>query len=138
MKLTTRSRYGLRTITYIACHDGGMTPTPLSEISEELKLSDAYLEQLLRLLKKKDLVSSVRGVKGGYVLSRPADQISVIEILNVLEGEFWLSDCAIAGDCPKGISNCATRLIINRMNEAIYKSLKGVSLQDLVDTTLAV
>lgn len=138
MKLTTRSRYGLRAITYIAKNEDQDRPTPLSELAGELILSDAYLEQLLRLLKKKDLVRSVRGVKGGYVLSRPAEEISVIEILNVLEGEFWLADCAISGDCPKGISNCSTRLVINKMNEAIYKSLEGVSLKDLVEINLAI
>lgn len=138
MKLTTKSRYGLRAMTYIAAHAQEGQPVPLSEIAEALILSEAYLEQLLRLLKKVPLVKAVRGVKGGYVPARDPKDITVMEMLNVLEGEFWLSDCAIAGDCPGGFSNCPTRILITRMNNAIYQSIENLTLADMVELSLAV
>ncbi|MDD7593675.1 MAG: Rrf2 family transcriptional regulator [Peptoniphilaceae bacterium] len=138
MKLTTRSRYGLRAMVYIAAHQTEETPVALSRIAEALALSEPYLEQLLRLLKKDQFVTSTRGVKGGYVLSRPAEEITVLDLLNTLEGEFWLSDCAVAGDCPGGFSNCPTRLVIHRMNRAIYDSISHLTLADMEQTWNAV
>lgn len=138
MKLTTRSRYGLRAMTYIASHAKDGQPVPLSEMADALVLSEAYLEQLLRILKKVSLVNTVRGVKGGYVPVRDPKEITVLEMLNALEGEFWLSDCAIAGDCPGGFTNCPTRIVITRMNKAIYESIAHLTLADMVELSLAV
>lgn len=125
-------------MVYIADHQSEDAPVSMSRIAEALMLSDAYLEQLLRLLKKDHFVTSTRGVKGGYVLARPAEEITVLELLNTLEGEFWLADCAVAGDCPAGFSNCPTRLVIHRMNHAIYESMKDLTLADMTQTWNAV
>lgn len=137
MKLTTRSRYGLRAMTYIAAN-GEKGPIPVTEIAESLDLSVDYLEQLVRVLKKNDFLESIRGVKGGYQLTRPADQIKVIDLLNALEGPLWLADCTQTGDCPAGNSNCPIRLLVRRMSDSIYSELEDESLQDMVDIYLAV
>ncbi len=138
LKLTTRSRYGLRVMVYIALHQGNHEPVPLSEISSSLMLSESYLEQLLRLLKHDGMIKSTRGVKGGYFLSRPAEEITVHEMLSSLEGKFWLSDCAVVGDCPGGFNNCPTRMILRRMNQAIYDSIDGLTLADMAELNEAV
>ncbi|MCI6157394.1 MAG: Rrf2 family transcriptional regulator [Peptoniphilaceae bacterium] len=132
MKLTTRSRYGLRAIVYVASQPKDSIVS-ITEISQELLLSESYLEQLFRLLRKDGFLKSIRGVNGGYVLAKPADQISVLELLNTLEGDFWLADCVVAGDCPGGRTNCATRYIMSKINEAIYSSVKDIYLSDLVE-----
>lgn len=137
MKLTTRSRYGLRAITYIAKHSGG-TPVPLSKIANELQLSDHYLEQLLRLLKKDGIIESVRGTQGGYLLAKPMKDITVTELLQSLEGPLWLSDCVQAGDCPNGMTNCATRMIISKLSEAIRQASLQITLADMIEHENAV
>lgn len=138
MKLTTRSRYGLRAMTYIAKQEREGRPVPLSEMADALLLSESYLEQLLRLLKRDHLVKSIRGAKGGYTTARDPKEITVLDMLNTLEGKFWLADCVKAGDCPGGFTNCPTRLVINRMNEAIYRSIEGLTLADMVEMSIAV
>ncbi len=137
MKLTTRSRYGLRAMTYIAANSG-TSPIPVTEVADALQLSVDYLEQLVRVLKKDHFLESVRGVKGGYQLTRPASEIMVIDLLNTLEGPMWLADCTQTGDCPAGNHNCPPRLLIRRMSKAIYQELKDETLQDMVDLYLAV
>lgn len=137
MKLTTRSRYGLRAMTYIAANSAA-SPIPVTEVADALQLSVDYLEQLVRVLKKDHFLESVRGVKGGYQLTRPASEIMVIDLLNTLEGPMWLADCTQTGDCPGGNHNCPTRLLIRRMSKAIYQELKDETLQDMVDLYLAV
>lgn len=125
-------------MVYIANHQENDRPVPLSEIAEALFLSEAYLEQLLRLLKKDHFVKSTRGVKGGYILARKPEEITAIDMLNTLEGEFWLSDCAVAGDCPGGFTNCPTRIVIRRMNEGIYQSIRDITLADMTERFNAV
>lgn len=132
MKLTTRSRYGLRAMVYIALNDDG-TPIALSQIATELELSDHYLEQLLRSLKNAGILESVRGAQGGYHLARPADRITVGDMLRVLEGPLWLSDCVHAGDCPGGRTECSTRMVICRMSEGVRSVVDSMTLADMVE-----
>ncbi len=124
-------------MTYIAANSGEI-PIPVTEVAEAMNLSVDYLEQLVRVLKKGNFLESLRGVKGGYQLTRPAKDIKVIDLLNTLEGPLWLADCTQTGDCPAGNQNCPTRLLIRRMSQAIYEELKDDTLQDMVDVYLAV
>ncbi len=137
MKLTTRSRYGLRAITYIAANDHEHAIS-ISELAKELKLSDHYLEQLLRILKNAGFVKSVRGVNGGYLLNKPAEQVTVYDLLNVLEGPMWLAECTVCGECPGGNTNCPTRLIMRRMSQAIEKVTRAENLKEMAELYKAV
>ncbi|WP_304262225.1 Rrf2 family transcriptional regulator [Kallipyga massiliensis] len=137
MKLTTRSRYGLRAMTYIAAK-AGEGPIPTTEIAESLNLSDNYLEQLLRTLKKDGFLRSIRGVKGGYELVQDPQDIMVLNLLKTLEGDLWLSDCTQCGECPGGNTNCPTRLIIRRMSRAIEEAVEGETLADMAEIYKAV
>lgn len=85
MKLSTKGKYGVKAMFELAMHEGA-GPVSLKLIAERQNLSEHYLEQLAAPLRKAGLVSSVRGAQGGYVLARPAAEISVGDILRVLEG----------------------------------------------------
>ena len=85
MKLSTKGRYGLRAIVDLA-RFSEEEPVSISSISAREDISEGYLEQLMALLKKAGLVKSIRGAAGGYVLARPAGQISVGDVLRALEG----------------------------------------------------
>lgn len=92
MKLTTRGRYGLRAMIDLAVHDSEGAVSAQS-IAERQDLSERYLEQLIRAMKKAGLVESIRGAGGGFRLARPADQISVGDVLRALEGSIDAVSC---------------------------------------------
>ncbi|MBR2188952.1 MAG: Rrf2 family transcriptional regulator [Eubacterium sp.] len=92
MKLTTRGRYGLRALIDLAVHEEAGAVSAQS-IAERQELSESYLEQLIRSMKKAGLVESVRGAGGGYHLARPASQISVGDVLRALEGSIDAVSC---------------------------------------------
>lgn len=85
MKLSTRARYGLKALIDLGLHSANEAIS-LQSIAERQDISTSYLEQLMAMLKKAGLVKSSRGAYGGYQLGKPADEISVGEVLRVLEG----------------------------------------------------
>ena len=127
MKLTTRTKYGLKMCFLIAVADGTV---PLSALSKQTGHSEKYLEQLLILLKKGGILASDRGALGGYRLARPAADISIKEILDALDDGFDLSECA-EGVCRDAY--CPNKRIFARLSDNINSTLSSVSLQDMVD-----
>ena len=93
MKLSTKGRYGLRAMIDLASHEeeGAVS---IASISERQNISESYLEQLVRPLRKAGFIESVRGAGGGYVLAKPADSISVGDVLRVLEGGLEAVTCS--------------------------------------------
>ena len=130
MKLSTRSRYGLRALCYMAEHeDKGYIS--LSEISTTLDLPESYLEQIIRILKKHGLVTSTRGPKGGYMLSKPTNQITVGQIIRVLEGQESFSGCMDDGThCDE---KCNAYYAFYKLDEAINNAIDSISLDTMVD-----
>jgi Rrf2 family protein len=86
MKLSTKGRYGLRAVVDLAIYSEDGTPVSIQSISQREQISESYLEQLVRKLRNADILISHRGAAGGYVLARPADEITVGEVLRALEG----------------------------------------------------
>ena len=93
MKLSTKGRYGLRELIDLAQYSGD-APVSITSISARQDISERYLEQLMSMLKKAGLVSSVRGAGGGYVLAKDIKEISVGDVLRALEGSLEPVDCA--------------------------------------------
>ena len=85
MRLSTRGRYGLKAMYQLAIHYGE-GPIPLKQIADKENLSENYLEQLVSQLRKEGLLTSVRGAQGGYMLAIPPREITVGNVLRVLEG----------------------------------------------------
>lgn len=134
MKLSTRGKYGLYAMLYLAqkAEEG---PQPLKSIAQ-LSLPDQYLEQLLGSLRKAGLVSTVRGAQGGYQLAKPAREITIGHIIEAMEGPLNLSECAVEEDpyqCPHS-KDCLARpvweFLTNRINSLLY----SISLQDMLDS----
>ncbi len=101
-KLSTGFKTGLRALTILA-RKGSKTPTPISEMTGELDLSDKYLEQLLMALRRAGLVRSMRGTNGGFLLAREATKITVLDIFTALQGPLAFCDCEskVCGDCVR-------------------------------------
>ncbi len=134
MILSTKGRYGVRAAFDLALHYGS-EPIPLKNISQRQNLSDPYLEQLIAILRKDGLVTSVRGAQGGYMLSRAPSEISVGDILRSLEGPMAPAECVLDDydkECIK-VDSCVTRMLWEKIMDSINSVINSISLQDMVD-----
>ena len=133
MKLSTRSRYGTRMMQDLAQHyEEG--PIQIGDIAKRQDISVKYLEQLIIPLKKVNFIKSVRGPKGGHMLAKPPEEITVGEIVKVLEGGIILSDCIDnPGECTRS-SSCLTRGIWEEATKAMYDKLNSITLSNMLET----
>src|SRR5438309_8477294 len=92
MMFSTKAEYGVRVMVELAKH-AGEEPVPLAEIAATDGLPLAYLEHLVARLRKAGLVSSKRGARGGYLLARPAAEITMAEVVEALEGAIAPIEC---------------------------------------------
>jgi len=133
MNISTRGRYGLRALLEVASISK-KGPVSIKDISKRQRMSVTYLEQIFHKLKNAGILKSVRGAKGGYILAKDEDKITVREIINVLDGPISISYC----DYPKlreksctGPKNCVSRILWKRLEDNIDKMLSNVTLADL-------
>jgi len=134
MRLSTKSRYGTRMLIDIAqnAHNG---PVSVAEIGSRTGISEKYMEKLIRRLKRAGLVTSKRGPKGGHLLAKPAEDISVGDIVRALEDCVVLKGCALGRDtcdtCTRLVS-CPTKTIWEQASDAMFKTLDSYTLQSLI------
>jgi Rrf2 family cysteine metabolism transcriptional repressor len=131
MRLSTRGRYGTRLMVDLAQHyaDG---PVPLAEIAKRQNLSAKYLEQLIILLKGAGLIRSVRGRRGGYMLTRKPEEISVGDIVETLEGKLSVVDCVLEPELCYRAAECPTRDIWVDITDMLKQQLFSLSLGDIL------
>ena len=131
MRLTTKGRYAVTAMLDLALHtDSG--PTSLAEISGRQDISLSYLEQLFAKLRRRDLVSSVRGPGGGYRLSRTSDAIFVAEIIDAVNETVDATGCGGTNDCQQG-EVCLTHHLWCDLSDQIHGFLSQISLANLVE-----
>ena len=131
MKLSTRSRYGTRMMLDLAQHYGE-SPIQIGEIARRQDISVKYLEQLIIPLKKANYIKSVRGPKGGHVLAKPPEKITVGEIVELLEGGINLADCIENPDTCDRSETCLTRGIWETATKAMSQELNSITLSDMI------
>ena len=134
MKISTKGRYGLRAMVDLGVYSAD-EPVSISSIAERQQISDSYLEQLFGKLKKAGLVLSIRGAQGGYQLARRPEEISVGEILRVLEGDLMSVTCG--GDEAENICHasdyCVTRYVWQKVHEGIISAVDHLLLSELIE-----
>lgn len=134
MKFSTRSEYGLRAMVVLAGIDDA-TPVSLRQIAALEQISEQYLEQIFIDLKKAELVQSIRGAYGGYLLSRDPADITVREILEVLEGPIFQCECLGKEDgqpsCSFKEEPCIVQVVWRRLQDGMDRILEGMNLKDL-------
>jgi Rrf2 family iron-sulfur cluster assembly transcriptional regulator len=131
MKLSTRSRYGTRLMLDMAqhYHDG---PIHLANVAKRQGISVKYLEQIIIPLKKADYIRSVRGPKGGHTLARAPEEITVGEIVALLEEGATFVECSDHdGSCERS-STCLTRRLWKEAARAMFDKLHAVTLADVI------
>lgn len=132
MKLSTRGRYGVRALLELAMgYKGG--PIPINKLAERQEISAKYLEQLLIPLKAAGLVNSVRGARGGYVLARDPQKITLYDIVSVLEGPVVVVDCVENPDYCDRVGGCVVHLLWDEMSTLMQNFLTSICLADLVE-----
>ena len=131
MKLSTRGRYGTRLMLELA-KNYGEGPISVSDISKNLNIPVKYLEQLIIPLKKAALVSSVRGPKGGHMLSRPAEEISLWQILTLLETKFSFVDCLADDGVCENVATCPIRPFWSEGFRGMRELFSETSLLDVL------
>lgn len=131
MKLSTKGRYGVKAMVDLAIHYGG-APVSIKTISQRQNISEYYLEQLFSPLRKAKLIKSIRGAQGGYILSKHPKDITVAEIMEILEGPIEISECIDGVPCDN-VDCCATRLLWKKIKNSIDEVMESVTLQDIVN-----
>jgi Rrf2 family protein len=133
MKLSTRGKYGVRAVFEIARHFG-KGPLTIKEIADRQGISFSYLEQILHRLGKAGVIESVRGPAGGYMLKRKPSELTIGDIVRVLEGPIALSHClepGVSGECQQ-TDDCVARMVWVKVGAKIDEVLDNISFEDLL------
>ena len=135
MKLSTRAEYGIRILVALARAEG-QGPHSLTAVARSEKLPHAYIEQLVRELRRAALVTATRGKAGGYQLARPAADISLAEAVRALDGPLLEMPCAGADNletCDRP-QDCSVHEVFSRVHDSLEETLSSMSLADVVAT----
>lgn len=137
MRLSTKSRYGLRALFDIA-YNAGPLPAQVQDISRRQQISPRYLEQIFQSLKRAGILKSKRGPQGGYILAKPLDKITVKDIVVATEGDMKLVDCNPGGKKKKVCDcsfegSCVTQTVWAEASEKLHELFGSISLQTLCD-----
>ena len=131
MKLSTRTRYGTRILLELA-RNSEKAPIQVSEIASHQDIPVKYLEQLIRVLKQADLVTSVRGAKGGHMLAKPPETISLGQIVRLFEGQADLVECVSSPEKCRISDDCNVRKAWKEATSVLFKSLDAITIADLL------
>jgi Rrf2 family protein len=138
MRLSTKSRYGLRALFDIA-YNSGTLPAQIQDISRRQEISPRYLEQIFQSFKKAGILKSKRGPHGGYYLSRPPEEITVKEIIQSAEGDIALVECVNGkvskrkkGACPFD-GSCVTKTIWQEGSDMLNAFFDSLTLKTLCE-----
>ncbi len=139
MKLSTKSRYGVRALFDLAYNSGSL-PSQIQDISRRQDISPRYLEQIFQNLKKAGILTSKRGPKGGYCLAKKPEEISVKDVLLATEGASLFVDCIVTNDGRKKRKSdcalngcCVTQTLWNDANTLITDHFSKITLKDLCE-----
>jgi Rrf2 family iron-sulfur cluster assembly transcriptional regulator len=130
MRLTTKGRYAVTAMLDLALHSHE-GPICLSDISLRQGISLSYLEQLFAKLRKVDLVKSVRGPGGGYLLGRAEDEIFIAQVVDAVNESMDTTRCQQKGDCQQG-EKCLTHHLWSDLSDQIHGFLSAISLSELM------
>lgn len=134
MRITNKSSYSIEAMYYLAQKYSVSEPVSISNISKNEHISRTFLEQIFKKLKEAKLVKSVRGPKGGYLLSRPPGKINIIQILFAVEEPIGPTVCVeenYKSICTKH-ANCAQKKIWEKLRIYMINFLKNTTLEDLI------
>ena len=131
MRISTKGRYGTRAMVDIG-ENYGKGPVSLRKLAQRQCISMKYMEQIIPLLKGSGLIRSTRGARGGYILAKAPDEISLRDIVRALEGSSSLVDCLDDDALCDRTEECVTYEVWQEVQRAIHKILDSTTLADLI------
>jgi len=135
LRLSSKGRYGVRAMLDLTIHEAIGRPVSIKNISQREGISVNYLEQIFNQLRRAELVRSIRGPGGGFLLARPPKDITVMDIIKALKVPvapvFCLDKEDEISQCER-VDSCVSRLLWQRLGDKIKEILKGTSLEDLL------
>lgn len=133
MLFTTKTEYGVRAMVALA-KNGTKAPMSLAQIAVQEHISQSYLERLISQLKADDLVKSMKGASGGYILTRAPKEISIFEIVESLEGPLAMFYCLSQTQKKMTCSqkNCLTKKVWTEVQIQVIHTLRKFTLADLI------
>ncbi len=137
MKISKKTEYGLRAMVSIATLAGVGHPVSLPSVAEAEDIPEQFLDQIVAKLRKAGFVTSVRGVNGGYMISRPAEEISIGSLVRLLEGSLAPIGCvnpafSSPGEFCGRYEKCHTRNVWLRVMDALANALDSITLADVI------
>jgi len=137
MKYTTKTEYGLNCLVYMAHKTGRNEPTTIKEMAGAEQYSQSYIEKILQTLRNADIVTAQHGNQGGYMLSRPANQITLKSVIEALEGQTFEVFCdplrKEAVSCGHTTSMCEVSPIWYKTKELLDKFFGAITLEQIVN-----
>ncbi len=131
--LSTRSQYGLRLIIALARRGNDSKPIPLSQISKEEGISTRYLQKISQTLVINGYIKPVRGLRGGFVLTKVPSEINLYELVKVLEGEILSPTCIEEKiSCPK-TSSCLAKKMWVEASDELKKGWSQLTIKNLLE-----
>jgi Rrf2 family transcriptional regulator, cysteine metabolism repressor len=138
---TTKAEYGVRLLIQLGIQGDAGAPVSLKSVADAENLPLAYLERIAAMLKKADLVAATRGAHGGYLLARPATEITMDAVVLALEGAIAPMECFFEDEHTSRVlcshvadgEHCATKLLWTRVQMGVIKSLQRTTLAELVE-----
>ena len=135
MRLSTTARYSLRALSDLcSCHDG--EPVSVSDIALRQNISVTYLEQIFGKLRRGGILESVRGAQGGYMLARPANDITISEILQALGEPVIFGSCQTEKGCENAVT-CPTFNLWRKVKGSVDEILRTTTLEDIADEKIS-
>ena len=132
MKISTKGRYGLRILIDLATHDA-QKPRLVRDIAESQQISEKYISRLIIDLRRARLVRSVRGVKGGFFLARSPKEITLLDILETMEGTLSIVDCVMAPEKCTHNADCTARGIWQKLNDGIRDLMRSITFEQILE-----
>jgi len=132
VKLSTKSRYAVRGLLDLAvnCNEKSVL---IKDIARRQSICESYLENIFTLLRAAGILKSSRGRKGGFRLAKPPDEISMLDVVQILEGSVSLTACVDSlADCSRA-AHCIVREVWRKSSDNLRKTLSSITLQELIE-----
>lgn len=132
MKISTKGRYGLRILLDLAMHDSSK-PRLIRDIAQSQQISEKYISRLIIDLRRAKLVQSIRGAKGGFQIAKKPEDITLLQVVEIMEGPLSIVDCVRSPEKCDRNGQCPTRDVWGNVNAKIRDAMQEVTLKEIIE-----
>lgn len=133
MRISAKGRYGLAAVISMAESGGAEISVTVISLSERLKISKIYLEQVFSLLKRGNVVISIKGAQGGYRLARPPKDITVYNVLSAIENSLFEKTEPTVPEGDKDIEKAMNEIVFDVLDSSVKETLSGITIEDITN-----